>query len=368
MKNLLAFTDDLGPRKVVALYEPSVDLQAIVVVDNVACGPAIGGVRMAKDVTVEECFRLARAMSFKNAAAGLPHGGGKSVIAADPAMPAADKERLIRAFAQAIRGIDEYIPGPDMGTDERCMAWVKDEIGRSVGLPPEIGGIPLDRIGATGLGVTVAAEVACRHAGIPLEGARFVVQGFGSVGRHASRFLCQRGARLVGVSDSRGGRIDPDGLDLDALLAHKAAGGSVSTFPGGRAADGDALIAAPAEIWIPAARPDVLHEGNADRLQARMVVSGANIPITATAETMLERRGVLLVPDFIANAGGVIAAAVEYAGGTERQALAIIEDKVRANTEAVLDKAGEEGMGTRKAAVALARERIEAARQLRRWR
>ena len=136
----LAFADALGPSKVVLLHEPVLGLRGAVVIDNVAAGPAIGGLRMAPGVSVEECFRLARAMTFKSAAAGLPHGGGKAVIQADPKMPAAAKERLIRAFACAIRDLTDYIPGPDMGTDERAMAWIKDEIGRAVGLPPEIGG------------------------------------------------------------------------------------------------------------------------------------------------------------------------------------------------------------------------------------
>ena len=151
MDSLFATADDLGPEKIVHIHVPGIGLQAILVIDNVACGPAIGGVRMAPDVSVGECRRLARAMTFKNAAAGLPHGGGKSVIVADPRCDIEQKERLIRGFAQAIGPLDDYIVGPDMGTDETCMAWIRDEIGRSVGLPREIGGIPLDEIGATGL-------------------------------------------------------------------------------------------------------------------------------------------------------------------------------------------------------------------------
>ena len=144
------FADEFGPLTVVHISGPLPDLRAILVIDNVACGPAIGGTRMAADAGLEECARLARAMTLKNAAAGLPHGGAKSVIIADPGVEGSEKERLVRAFACAIRDLTDYIPGPDMGTDERAMAWVHDEIGRSVGLPREIGGIPLDEIGATG--------------------------------------------------------------------------------------------------------------------------------------------------------------------------------------------------------------------------
>ena len=195
MEEMFRFADALGPAKIVHIHVPGVGLKAIVVIDNVACGPAIGGVRMAPDVSVDECVRLARAMTLKNAAAALPHGGGKSVIFGDPHMPAVDKERSIRAFACAIRDLVDYIPGPDMGTDERCMAWVQDEIGRAVGLPPVLGGIPLDEIGATGFGLVTAIEAALPYCGLSLKGARVAVQGFGAVGRHAARFLGDKGSR-----------------------------------------------------------------------------------------------------------------------------------------------------------------------------
>ena len=197
MEDAFRFADALGPEKIVAIHEPNSGLKAVLAVDNVATGPAIGGVRMAVDATAEEAFRLARAMTFKNAAAGLPHGGGKSVIVADPAMDRVRKEELVRAFACAIGPIVDYIAGPDMGTDETAMAWVRDEIGRSVGLPREVGGIPLDEIGATGFGVVAAAEIAGDHTGMDLKGARVAVQGFGSVGKHAARFFAEKGAILV---------------------------------------------------------------------------------------------------------------------------------------------------------------------------
>ncbi|RPI46623.1 MAG: Glu/Leu/Phe/Val dehydrogenase, partial [Hyphomicrobiaceae bacterium] len=168
MEDVFRFADKLGPEKIVHIHEPRVGLRAIVVVDNTATGPAIGGTRMAPDVSVEECFRLARAMTFKNAAAGLAHGGAKSVIFGNPSLPQAERERLVRAFAAGIRNLKEYIPGPDMGTNETAMAWVKDEIGRSVGLPRELGGIPLDEIGATGFGLAVAAEAAQEFSKVQL--------------------------------------------------------------------------------------------------------------------------------------------------------------------------------------------------------
>ena len=367
MADAFHFADDLGPARVLHLFEPALGLRAILVVDNVAAGPAIGGVRMAEDVSLEECFRLARAMTLKNAAAGLPHGGGKAVIFGDPKQPAERKEQQVRAFACAIKPIADYIPGPDMGTDETCMAWIKDEIGRAVGLPLALGGIPLDRIGATGFGLAVCAETAEEAAGIRLEGARVVVQGFGSVGKHAARFLAEKGAVLVAASDTAGAVVDPDGIDVAELIAIKDEGGQARDYPSGRKLERDAVIDVECEIWIPAARPDVIRADNVDRLRTRLVLQGANIPVTPEAEARLQARGILTVPDFIANAGGVICAAVEYRGGTHTAAFEAIGEKIRANTDQVLEQARCAKVLPRQAAEDMALRRVRSAMRYRRW-
>lgn len=356
--------DDLGPAKVVHIHEPSSGLRAIVVVDNVACGPSIGGVRMAPDVTTDEVFRLARAMTLKNAGAGLPHGGGKAGIIADPRK--ADKQRLIRAFAQAIRELTDYIPGPDMGTDESCMAWVLDEIGRSVGLPRVLGGIPLDEIGATGYGLTSCAEVATEFADLELAGATVAIEGFGNVGRPAARFLAEKGATLVAASDSKGAVHDPNGIDIDALAAAKEESGSVTAYESGKTISNEELFGVACDILIPAARPDCIHEDNVESIRAKLILQGANIPATAGAEARLHERGVLNVPDFIANAGGVICASVEFHGGSEASALEQIAGKISQNTRQVLERARDEGITPRAAASDLARSRVEEAMTLRR--
>jgi glutamate dehydrogenase/leucine dehydrogenase len=360
--------DDLGPRRVLHIHEPAVGLKAILVLDNVATGPAIGGVRMASDVSLEECARLARAMTLKNAAAALPHGGGKAVIFADPGIEAARKEELVRAFGCAIGPIEDFIVGPDMGTNETAMAWIKDEIGRSVGLPREIGGVPLDEIGATGFGLVAAAEAAEKHGGIGLDGARLAVQGFGSVGKQAARFFAKKGAILVAAADSQGTVHDAKGLDVAALVDIKRRGGSVTDYAGARILDRDAIVGVDCDIWIPAARPDVIRKDNAASLRAKVVVQGANIGVTEEAEKMLHARGILCIPDFISNAGGVICAAVEYHGGTQAQALQTIDEKIRANTDEVLRRAKEQGVPPRTAAVTMAEERVRRAMRLRRWR
>ena len=358
------FCDDLGPEKAVHVYEPRSGMRGMVVVDNTACGPAIGGVRMAGDVSLEEVFRLARAMTLKNAAAGLPHGGGKSGIVADP--KTADKPRLLRTFARAIREIVDYIPGPDMGTDESCMAWVDDEIGRAVGLPRVLGGIPLDEIGATGFGLARCAEVAASLCGLELKGATVAIEGFGNVGRPAARFLEDLGAKLVAASDSRGAIFDPAGIDSTRLAAVKKKAGSVAAYEGGQKLPIAELLTLPCDILVPAARPDCIHAGNAAAIKARLILQGANIPATPEAETILHQRGVVVVPDFIANAGGVICAAVEYQGGSEAAAFEQIAQKVGSNTEAVLRRSRQEGIEPRHAALDLARERVREAMAYRR--
>jgi glutamate dehydrogenase (NAD(P)+) len=367
MERAFQFADPFGPAKIVHVYEPRIGLRGTLVVDNVATGPAIGGLRMAPDVSTAECFRLARAMTLKNAASGLPHGGGKSVLYGDPTMPLDRKEQLVRAMACALRDCDDYIFGPDMGTDETCMAWVKAEIGRAVGLPREIGGIPLDELGATGWGLLAAAEVATRHCDFELEGARVVVQGFGAVGMHAARFFTQRGALLVAASDLGGTVCNPKGLDVAALVELKREGRSVADHAEGERRDLEAVIDVECEIWIPAARPDVIHESNMGRLRTKLVVSGANIAMTEAAEKHLYERGVTSVPDFIANAGGVICAAMEYHGATQAAAFQTIEEKIRANTEQVLEDSRKRGILPRQAATEMALGRVEKAMSYRRW-
>lgn len=367
MHDVFRFADEFGPGQIIHIHQPAAGLRAIVVIDNIACGAAIGGVRMAPDVSLEECARLARAMTWKNAAAGLPHGGAKSVIFGDPRTKTERKEQIIRAFAGAIRDCTDYVPGPDMGTDEMCMGWIKDETGRAVGLPAAIGGIPLDEIGATGFGLAASVDVAREFIGLELKGARVAVQGFGAVGKHAARFLAQKGAVLVAASDSTGTLVDPDGLDIAALTAAKQSGRTLQDCDKGAKHPPDAILDVECDIWIPAARPDVLRADNVERLRTRMVPQGANIPCTLEAEQALHKRGVLVIPDFIANAGGVICASMEYRGGTQRAAFEYIDERIRSNTRAILEQSRDQQQLPRAAAMALARQRVLAAGKLQRW-
>ena len=367
MEEILRFADRFGPTKILHVYEPKAGLRAILVVDNVAAGPAIGGIRMAEDVSVEECFRLARAMTMKNVAAGLPHGGGKVVVYGDPKMNKAAKETVMRALACSLRDIKEYILAPDMGTNEECMAWIKDEVDRVVGVPTELGGIPLDEIGATGWGLFHAIDVAAVHYGFGLRGARFVVQGFGAVGKHVAAFLAERGAIMVAVADSTGAIFNPQGIDVEELITLKNEGKRVVDYHRAETIAPEDLIGVECEVWIPAARPDIIHEKNVKRLRTKIVAQGANIPCTAGAEQYLHENGVLCLPDFIVNAGGVICAAMEYHGASQTQAMTRVEDTLCRNTEHLLERSNRENIPLREAAESFARERLLRIMATKRW-
>ena len=357
--------DELGPAKVIFLRFCD-GVEAIVVVDNVALGPAIGGVRVREDVSVREVARLARAMTLKNAVAGLPHGGGKSGIVAPPGMPPAEHERIMRAFARSIAQLTDYVPGPDMGTTETSMAYVHDEIGRAVGLPAVLGGVPLDEMGATGFGVAVCAEVLSQGKVVDLAGARVIIQGFGAVGSNAARELALRGATIIAVSDIQGATWNPDGLDSTGLLEHKQSGRPVAEFAGGRSVPRDDILGMDCEILLPAAQPDVVTAANAGKISARVVLEGANIPLTREAEDELTARGVLCVPDVIANSGGVICAAAEYRGAGHVEAFAEIDEKMRASAGEWLERTLGGSLAPRAVAEQMARERLVKAISLRR--
>jgi glutamate dehydrogenase (NAD(P)+) len=270
-------------------------------------------------------------------------------------------------MACAVANCHDYIIGPDMGTDETCMGWIHDEIGRAVGLPRELGGIPLDEIGATAWGLRHCVEVAAEFADLELEGARVVIQGYGNVGRPAARFLAELGCIVVAAADSGGAIHSERGLDIGQLDAQKRDGRSVAEHPDGKRLSAEELIAVDCEIWIPAARPDVIHAGNVDQLRARLVASGANIATTPEAEQRLHERGVINVPDFIANAGGVICAAMEYRGSTQAAVFDEIAERVGTNTRHVLETSASRGKPPREAATQLSVERIRRAMATRRW-
>jgi glutamate dehydrogenase/leucine dehydrogenase len=229
-----------------------------------------------------------------------------------------------------------------------------------------LGGIPLDQLGATGFGIAICAEVVQDFCDMKLDGARVAIQGFGNVGQPAAKFLIERGAKLTIATDLDGTVYDPDGIDVDELIRLKRETGRVTDYPRGEKLDRDAFIDLECDILVPAARPDVIDETNATRLKCKVILQGANIPITTQGERIVHNRGILSVPDFIANAGGVICAAVEYAGGSQKSAFETIEEKIRENVHEVLELAREHKQMPVEAALTLAKRRVAEAMTYRR--
>lgn len=363
-KEIFGYADEFGPEKVMHFYNAELALRGILVVDNIALGPAIGGIRMVPDLTTEEVFRLARAMTLKNAIAGIPHGGAKGGIIGDPMAP--NKHEIIKAYAEFLRPYQDYIPGPDMGLGEHAMVIILRQTGRVIGLPRELGGIPLDEIGSTGFGIAEAVEMATGYINLDLRKATAAIEGFGAVGKAAFRFLAAKGIKVVAVSDINGGIYNPEGLSYDGLVESDPQTGRMTKLWNRNYKEGQALTDAElfkldVDILVPGARPDVITMGNVRDINARMIVPGANIAVTAEAEKHLADKGTLVVPDFVANAGGVIAGAVELRGGTVEESFQTIKAKIRQNVKAVLDLAHEEKIYPREAAERLAKERIREA-------
>ena len=287
-------------------------------------GPSKGGIRYHPDVDLDEVTALAMLMTWKCALMGLPYGGAKGGVRCDPrALSIREVERLTRRFASEIFlciGPDRDIPAPDMGTNEQVMAWIMDTYSMQRGTTtpgvvtskPVLLGGSLGRTEGTGRGVAFVTAEAMAHLGLPLTGARVVIQGFGNVGSIAARLLCEMGASVVAVSDVQGGVHNPKGLDIPALLAHTQGGRWVREFPDGEPVGNEALLELPCEILVPAALGGVLTARNAAKVSARLIVEGANGPATAEADRILRDRGVFIVPDVLANAGGVIVSYFEW--------------------------------------------------------
>ncbi len=356
------FYDEFGPERIVTVYDSETGIRGTVVVDNTNIGPAIGGIRMTPTVTVTEVFRLARAMTWKNALAGIPHGGGKSGIVADPQKLGPEGyERAIRFFGRALKTIPQYIPGPDMGTDETCMAWIRDEHKDVIGLPKVLGGVPLDEIGATGYGLTICAEAAAPFSKIPIDGSTISIQGFGNVGRPVARFMSERGAKVICVTDRDGAVYDANGLDVETLIEVMEKTGGVTQYPNATIIQDDGFLDVECDFFVPAAQKDVVTVDNVDRLKCKVVLQGANIPVKIDAEARLAEMGILSLPDILANAGGVICGAVEYSGGTETQAISVIREKIHNNTTEVMQMVRQQNLLPRAAALEIAQSRVREA-------
>ena len=291
---------------------------------NTSRGPGKGGIRFHQDVSLAEVMALAAWMSVKNAAVNLPFGGAKGGVRVDPRkLSRGELERLTRRYASEIAiviGPTKDIPAPDVNTNEQVMAWIMDTYsmhegatvtGVVTGKPIQIGG-SLGRREATGRGVFVVARAAAARIGLDLSGAAVAVQGLGNVGGVAARLFAEAGCRVVAVQDHGGSVHREAGLDVPALLAHAAAAGSVRGFAGGEAIEPGAFWSVPCDVLVPAALEQQIGAANAGAIRARLVVEGANGPTTPEADDILRARGVTVVPDVIANAGGVTVSYFEW--------------------------------------------------------
>ncbi|RME59520.1 Glu/Leu/Phe/Val dehydrogenase [Candidatus Parcubacteria bacterium] len=366
--------DELGPSYVVQVYDPILQFQGILVIDNTNLGVGKGGIRMTPEVTPAEVARLARAMTLKNALADLPFGGAKSGIVFDPKKYPERKKAVVESFARLLRPLVPryYIAAPDINMGEKEMLWFAEANGSwkaATGKPAhycmkkmgarggEKCGIPHE-YGSTGYGVAQSAKIAAEFRGIPLEGATVAIAGFGNVGSFAFHYLEKMGARIVAVSDKDGACYNPQGIPYQALARLKAQGKSVLHFRGAKKIPRDAIYELGVDFLIPAATADVIHEGNVGKVKARIIVEGANIPMQAHLEYKLHRRGILVVPDIIANAGGVISSYAEYRGYNPKKMFATIDRKLTRNVRLVLQESRRRRLPPRKVALELAKERI----------
>jgi len=284
---------------------------------NTSRGPAKGGIRFDMNVTIEEVKALAAWMTWKCAVVNLPFGGSKGGVVCDPLkMSAGELERLTRRYTAGIiatLGPDSDVPAPDVNTNERVMAWVMDtysmRMGHTVtavvtGKPIEMGG-SLGRREATGRGCMIVVKEALKHLGMDVNGTTVAVQGFGNVGSVAAQLLQREGCKIVAISDRTGGYYNKNGIDIDAAIKHVRSVRSLEGFTGGNQITNEEVLTSDVDVLVPAALENVITSKNAGKIRAKIICEGANGPTTATADSILDEKGIFVIPDILANAGGV---------------------------------------------------------------
>jgi glutamate dehydrogenase (NAD(P)+) len=349
---------------------------------NGARGPYKGGIRYHPQADLDEVRALAALMTWKNALIDVPFGGAKGGVQCDPRdMSEGEIQRLSRRFTAMISyviGVNRDIPAPDMGTNAQTMAWMMDAYGQKYGYTPgivtgkpvELGGSP-GREEATGRGVVICTQEAAKRRNIDFAGARVAIQGFGNVGFWATAIAAEAGASIIAVSDVGGGTHNPKGLDLEALGHHGGESDTVSTFEGGEQLTNEELLELECDILIPAAIQGVITSENADAIKAKMIVEAANGPITPTADATLNERDIVVVPDILANAGGVTVSYFEWVQNIQQfkweldQVNDELHKRMTRATDSVFDRAEAEGTSLRDAAFDIAVERVAHAAEIR---
>jgi glutamate dehydrogenase (NAD(P)+) len=299
------------------------------VTHNIARGPSKGGIRYHPDVTLDEVKALAMWMTWKCALMNIPFGGAKGGVVCDPKkLSRGELERLTRRYTTEIIneiGPEKDIPAPDVGTDPTVMAWIFDTysmnkghsvLGVVTGKPLNVGG-SLGRLEATARGALYTIQEAARKRDLRLEGLRVAVQGFGNVGSYLAKFLAEQGSTVIAISDSSSGLYNPSGIDVPAALAHKQETGTLRGLRGAEEITNEELLLLECDVLAPCALEQVITSENADRVKAKIVCEGANGPVTPSADEILEDRGVLILPDILANAGGVVVSYFEWVQGLQ---------------------------------------------------
>ncbi|MEK6970776.1 MAG: Glu/Leu/Phe/Val dehydrogenase, partial [archaeon] len=358
----MASYDDHGPEKVIHVYDAKSGMRGVIVIDNTRRGLGKGGIRMTGSVSETEVRRLARTMTWKNAMADLPFGGAKAGIVFDPkSNTPAKKRQVIEAFGRALKGISPhlYVAGPDINTTEKEMGQIALAAGsRKVctGKPSSMGGIPHE-LGSTGFGVAHSTMLALEYLGMDPSTARVAIEGYGNVGTFVHKHLSEWGVPVVAVSDSSGVIMDKKGLDYERLMNTKKEFGSVTRYRGKYARKGSNILTAPANVLVTAAIPDLVTMGNVNQVKHRLVVQGSNISMSEGVEKRLHARGTLVIPDFVANAGGVISSYVEHIGGSPKTMFTMVESKIKKNVRAMFAEMKKTGLPSRDAAMRIAMER-----------
>jgi glutamate dehydrogenase (NAD(P)+) len=291
---------------------------------SISRGPGKGGVRYAPDVSLDEVRALASWMTWKCAVVNIPFGGAKGGVICDPnKMSQGELERLTRRYTAELMefiGPEKDVPAPDVGTNEQTMAWMMDTYSMHqrqtvtsvvTGKPVELGG-SRGRLEATGRGISVVCDQALEYLGMPVQGCRVIIQGFGNVGSNAAKLMFEKGYKIIGIAEYDGGLFNKDGIDINALLRHRTQGKTITGFAGAEAADSAELLTRDCEILVPAATENVITSRNAADLHCRILCEGANGPTTIAADEILAEKRVFIVPDILANAGGVTASYFEW--------------------------------------------------------
>jgi glutamate dehydrogenase (NAD(P)+) len=368
--------DEWGPEKILQVYDPDTGMKGVLVIDNTSTGPGKGGIRFANTVTPTEIFRLARTMTWKCAAAGLPFGGAKGGIVANP--NEVDRVSWMKSFAKMIKPYcpSQYIAATDIGTTELDMAVFAHEIGdmrACTGKPAELGGIPHE-LGTTGYGVTSALEAAIeileelKLLHVSKKQIRVSIQGFGNVGSFTAKFLDSSGTKIVAISDISGFIYNKDGLNIPRLMKDMKGKAKFSDLNGYDLYDKEGIFDVDSDVFIPAAIGDVINHKTASKLlehNVKMVVEAANLPTLPSAGEHLHKNGIWIIPDFIANAGGVIGSFVEYQGRTEKEAFELIKYKIVKAVRNILTEAAVRQENPRTLAIEMSEQIIYRAMLLR---